>query len=201
MSELISISENISFLKATEEPLSADVVFIKQNDCTWIFDVGSSDSAYEEIQKISGKKNIVISHFHQDHTTNLSRVYFDKLFVGGYSSKFENSTVIIEETDFDNQIKLIPIPSSHSKGCLALCCGDYAFLGDAIYVTEKQNRPCYNAQKLKAEIDFLKKLEVKYVGVSHARIFVRPKNGIVKMLESIYNRRNGNDPWIWMDEF
>jgi len=201
MSELISITDNISYLKATENPLSADVVFVKQSDCTWIFDVGSSDKAFEEIQRITGQKNIVISHFHQDHTANLSRLSYDKLFVGGYSAKFVNATVLIEETDFGERISIMPIPSSHSKGCLVLRCGDYAFVGDAIYLTEKKGRPCYNAQKLKEEIDFLKKLDVKYIGVSHARVFVRPKQGIIRMLETIYSKRNGNDPWIWMDEF
>lgn len=90
MPNLISITQNISYLPLTTNPLSCDVVFIKTEKSTWIYDVGSSKDALDAINEVSGKKNIVISHFHPDHIYNLfnKNLKYDNLFVSKYTKKY-----------------------------------------------------------------------------------------------------------------
>ena len=77
---LIEITKNISYLPASEDPLSSDVVFITKENKTYIFDVGANDEAAELINGITSEKIIVISHFHQDHAANVGRIKFDGLY-------------------------------------------------------------------------------------------------------------------------
>lgn len=198
MQLLTKLSEDISYLPARENPLSADVVFITQPDCCWIFDVGTNEDAYNYIEEISLPKNIVLSHFHQDHVTNLNRISYNNLYVGLNKVRtFPNQKIVTEPKALGN-IKIIPLTSSHSKGSLVLQYEDYAFLGDAVYPTEKAGRPCYNSGQLLDEIRMLKSLDVKYFCISHAAIFVKPKENIITHLEEIYSKRKGNEPYIWL---
>ena len=56
------IDDIISYISACRKPLSADVGIITGNKKTWIFDVGASENALNEIQQMGGEKAIVISH-------------------------------------------------------------------------------------------------------------------------------------------
>lgn len=193
---MVELNEKISYIKATESPLSADVVFIKSDDAVWIFDVGTSQEAASEIAKINCKKNIVLSHFHPDHIANILRVKYDSLFVGDNTAKYvTGGTVVKEKISFDD-VELYPIVSCHAKGSLILKTGEYAFLGDATYATYKKGKRCYNAQQLHDEINFLKSLDVKYFGLSHDRFFIREKKTVIALLENIYSARTGNEPYI-----
>lgn len=198
MQLLTKISENISYLSATEFPLSADVVFITQKDCCWIFDVGTNEDAYNYIEEIALPKNIVFSHFHQDHVTNINRITYEKLYVGLNKARFFPRQEILTEPKAFGNVKITPIVASHSKGSLVLQYEDYAFLGDAIYPTEKNGLPCYNAQQLLDEIRILREIDAKYFCISHASVFVKSKENIIHHLEEIYKKRNGNEPYIWL---
>ena len=92
---LIKLNEFISYLPATEKPLSCDVVFIKTDKATWIFDVGLNKEAVSEIKKIEGTKNIVISHFHPDHILNLVNVSADNIYVSKNTKKYTIKVKII----------------------------------------------------------------------------------------------------------
>ena len=59
------ISDKISYIPATENPLSADIGIIRDGGQTWLFDVGDSAAA---IDGLSGSFQVVLSHFHGDHT-------------------------------------------------------------------------------------------------------------------------------------
>lgn len=213
------IDENISYIPASMNPLSADVIFIKTENATWIFDAGSSDEAFDAISAVQGNKNIVISHFHPDHTANVTRLEFDNLFMSNHTAKYFRN--IIDGTHGDNSgnnkpdvkivdgtfkdestgLKICTIPSSHAKGCLCLAYKDYAFLGDATYCKEKNGSRVYNVQQLKAEISFIESLQCRYVCLSHDEKFVHEKLMILKLLKSIYDKRTENEPFISVDGF
>lgn len=220
---LLKISDNISYLPATENPLSADVVFIQDDDALWIFDCGRSDEAFLKILKFQdfAKKNnltvnLVISHFHEDHTDNLIRVTPDFIYAGdftarhfGWNSVQENSLktgnnqakieIVSEAKSFQNgSVQLIPLVNSHSKGSLCLRFQNFLFLGDAVYPTEKKGRECYNVQQLNQEIQTLKNEDCEHFCISHAKYFVKTKESVIKHLEEIYAKKIGNAPWIFL---
>ena len=83
------LDDNISYIEPTVNPLSANVVIINGKDAVWLYDVGSHpdipDMLYDYITKskvtvddeVSLRKkkiNIVLSHFHPDHTGNLMKI-------------------------------------------------------------------------------------------------------------------------------
>lgn len=218
------IDESISYIPASMNPLSADVAFIKTENATWLFDAGSSDEAFDAISEVQGKKNIVLSHFHPDHTANVTRLEFDNLFMSNHTARYfrnfidgthcgnvDNSNSgnnkpdvkIIDSTfkDESTGLKICTIPSSHAKGCLCLVYKDYAFLGDATYCKEKNGSRVYNVQQLKAEISFIESLQCRYVCLSHDEKFVHEKLMILKLLKSIYDKRTENEPFISVDGF
>ncbi len=222
---LLKISDNISYLPATENPLSADVIFIQNDDALWIFDCGRSDEAFLEILKFQdfAKKNnltlnLVISHFHEDHTDNLIRVLPDFVYAGDFtvrhfgwnSVSFQENLlkngnsqakieIVRESKSFQNgSVQLIPLVNSHAKGSLCLRFKNFLFLGDAVYPTEKKGLECYNVQQLHQEIQTLKNTPCEYFCISHAKYFVKSKESIIKHLEEIYAKKNGNDPWIFL---
>lgn len=59
----------------------------------------------------------------------------------------------------------------------------------------------YNAQLLKAEIDLLEKMDVKYVGLSHSGHFIQNKDSLVLLHKQIYSRRKDNDPVIKVEDY
>jgi len=197
-----SIDEKISYINWSEDPLSSDVIIIKGDESTWIFDVGQADDAYEEIIGIKGHKNIVLSHFHVDHIGNIKRLIEAdgeniSLYVSKQTYKYTNKGNVVDkplELNDGVKIRIIPIPSSHSKGCLALEINDeYAFLGDAIYPTYRDDKREYNSQLLKAQIEVLESLRANQFYLSHdSKPFVG-KKVIVLFLKSIYDKRNVNE--------
>lgn len=203
MAELIKITDNISYLPATRKPISCDVIFIRTKNATWIFDVGFTKEAAEEINKIEGVKNIVISHFHPDHVWNLRHVKYDNLYVSKNTKRYIfKGTVLTEDTDFeDGEIKIINLPSSHAKGCLCLLSGDYAFMGDGTYAKERRGNHTYNAQLLKAEIEALEKIPCRYVCLDHDKNFIQKRSDLIVLHKEIYARRKEGNPVISVEDF
>ena len=226
------INEYISYIPAAEVPISSDVGIIHGKNKTYLFDVGSTSESLEYLYSLDGNVQIVISHFHADHTwwlyrhkageegmlpgdtlsLNYEPVKYDRLYIGKGTEKYLPKGEIIREPfviwdeleegtnegSLDGKLKLeiIPMPSSHSKGSLALVVNDeYIFMGDSTYcryIPKRENedgRAEYNVQKLKEQIDLLKSIKVDKCLVSHERRFVRPKKVVIRQLESIYARR------------
>lgn len=196
---MVNINSKISYIKATDSPISSDVVFIKTDDTTWIFDVGSVNEPIEQIQKIKGKKNIVLSHFHPDHVSNIFKVSCDNLYVGNNTAKYITHGTVINEPTTIGAVEILPIVNCHAKGSLILKFEDYAFLGDALYASFKMKKKCYNVQLVQKEIEFLNKLDVKYICLSHDRSFVREKQTAISVLEKIYAQRQGNNPLVFVN--
>lgn len=207
---MVQINENISYLPASRNPLSADVVFIRQKEVngesvTWIYDVGSCKEAADAINSVEGKKNIVLSHFHPDHVLNLIRgLRYDNLYVSKYTKHYVRLGTVVEK-DFTAkgkpEIKVIRFPSSHAKGCLAVLCGQYAFLGDGTYAKEKIGAHSYNAQFLKEEIDLLENLPCDFVCLSHDKNFIQKRTDLIELHKQIYARHKDKNPIISVEDF
>lgn len=197
--EIRKITDRISYIPATEMPLSADVGIICCDDELWIYDVGSSEEVAAAVNALPGRKNIVLSHFHPDHTGNVSRMAYDMLYAGAFTCrKLEKGTVADSHLHFENGIHLFPLPSGHAKGCAGLEYGDYAFLGDATYAATKGGQAAYNAGLLKELITVLKSLQANWFLLSHSEPFAHPKAEVIIQLEEIYARRDKYEPYIFL---
>lgn len=205
--ELIKISPKISYFPASAPPLSADVGVIALNNSWWIFDVGSNDEAAALINGIkeeNGEIRVVLSHFHADHTKNLSRLSCDKIFCGGFTRKKLTDTgdaeIITVDKDlyFDEGIHLFPIPSTHTKGCVGLELDGFAFLGDSTYCEVKDGKPVYNAGQLQALIKTLKSLKADKFLLSHNQPLECDGKAEISKLEEIYSLRKKDEPYIYL---
>ena len=190
------IDEKITFLEASENPLSADVYFIEGNEYTYIIDVGSNDSAYEHINSIE-KKKIIITHFHQDHCANIERIDIDdeNLYVGKYTGKVIGKGTSVESEIVINDgvsIRILPIKNSHAKDSLCVAVNDeYLFLGDAFYSSIKG----YNVSLLHDEISLLDSLAFDKAILSHD-ITIYDRDYILGNLKEIFALRQKNQPFI-----
>lgn len=194
------LSEHIFYLPASDDPLSADVFFIETDVCVYVYDVGSCAAARERIEGIKKDKIVVLSHFHTDHTANLGEITFRSLYAGRETLKHVGSGNVVEgEIVLEPvlPIRLVSLPSSHAKDCVMLCYrNEYAFCGDAVYAAQKKLQTVYNAQKLKAMMDVLGALDVKYLVLSHEKNPVHCKEEVIRSLEMIYGRRDKNSAYI-----
>jgi len=200
MNGLKKINEKISYLPACEEPLSADVFVISGREFTWIYDVGNCPQALEVIQSLEGPVKVVLSHFHSDHTGNLEKAGLSDVYAGANTLKYTKIGIpVTEDIYIDDGVKihLFPLPSSHAKGSVGLEVDEtYTFLGDGIYPQDKNGDAVYNVQMLHDEIETLKALKSTYLLISHRSNPIYPKALIIKKLESTYEKRAKNQPYI-----
>ena len=218
---IVKINDYISYIPAAEVPISSDVGIIYGKNCTYLFDVGSTEECLNLLYSLKGRVKIIISHFHGDHTWWLTRhkageegmlpgdtlsltyepVKYEKLYIGKGTEKYLPDGEIVREPliiwdNTDLKLAILPMPSSHSKGSLALIVNDeYIFMGDSTYcryIPKKEGeeeRAEYNIQKLKEQIDLLKSIKADKCLISHEKRFIRPKKVVIRQLESIYERR------------
>ena len=258
------INEYISYIPAAEVPISSDVGIIYGRNMTYLFDVGSTGECLDFLYSLEGKMQIIVSHFHGDHTWWLTRhkageegmlpgdtlsltyepVKYEKLFIGKGTEKYlpdgevvreplvlwdkirENRSEIpmqegvekdrkqnilekgnVEEKRDDLKLEILPMPSSHSKGSLALIVNDeYIFMGDSTYCKYiplkegEEEHAEYNVQKLKEQIDLLKSIKADKCLISHEKRFIRPKKVVIRQLESIYARRRPGENIIILNK-
>lgn len=193
---MIKINDYIEFLESSENPLSAKVFIIKGKNNNYIFDVGANALAKELINSIENRI-IIISHFHTDHMENLKHFINDKdnLYIGDYTFKilgYGNVLKEIYEINDGINLKIIPIPNSHSKGSLCLIINDeYLLIGDSL----DGNRYGLNVSLLYDEIKLLKNLKFKYIIPSHENVIYK-KDDVIKDLEYYYSKKEKNKPYI-----
>ncbi len=199
---MIQITNKISYIKATDNPLSADIGIVEGNEYCWIFDVGNCEEARLKLSNIQKPKAVVLSHFHPDHIGNLDKISYDKLYCGDNTFKYTKTGEIITNDCFFEDgvsVHLFKIPSCHAKGSIGMeIDGEYAFWGDAAYCTAKGGNAVYNTQLLLEQIRLLKKLSSKYILLSHKENLVREKDVVLKFLCSIYDRRMQGEPYIYI---
>lgn len=189
------INDKISYIQGSADPLSADIGIVRSNSGVWIYDVGDDPSVIVSKQ-ITG--NVVISHFHKDHTGNLQNVSYNNLYISSHTKKHTgcDGTVVSGELQFDD-VRLFLLPSSHTKGCLCMeIDSEYAFVGDALYSIKKNNAYVFNAQLVKEEIEVLKSIKANKLLVSHLPGLVKDKAEAIKELEAIYSHREKNNSEI-----
>lgn len=198
---MYQINDYISVLEPCNEPLSSDVAIIKGTEYTWIFDTGACDETAAVLSKIEGPVNAVISHFHSDHTTNIERLNLCNLYVSSHTYKYTKKGIVINSDTSINDgvsIRIIPIPTVHVKGALGMLVDDkFFFSGDALYPTAKVNRPVYNVQFIKEQMDLIATLpdECK-VYMSHKMDKPRSKALTLRWLKQIYDKRESGNPYI-----
>ncbi len=201
------ISNRISFLPSSEDPLSADVYVIKGDDRSYVVDVGSCDRAWELVSSL-GKRAIIITHFHDDHMKNLRRLEIsdEDLYITAQSRKVlatesyrsecgnKLGTIVTLPIEIIDGVKILitPIPSSHAKGSLGVVVDDeYLIIGDGYYCSSKG----YNVSLLAEQIRCLKDLSFTKVIMSHEEK-IYSKDEVIASLEEIYGQRTKDCPYI-----
>lgn len=193
----IKINDKISYLAASDHPLSADIGIIEDTGIKWLFDVGNGE---DNICDLNDNYNVVISHFHLDHLANISKLRINELYVSKETYRhlpkelaMTTTIHIVEDDLYINGLHIFPIASSHVKGSLALEVDEeYCFVGDALYAKYKNQRATYNVQLLNAEIKKLKEIKASKLLVSHKPGLALLKEDAIKELEAIYQSRKPN---------
>ena len=134
-------------------------------------------------------------------------VKYEKLYIGKGTERYLPDGEMISEPyiiwdeiadreDKPLKLEILPMPSSHSKGSLALVVNDeYIFMGDSTYCRYIPKREGvedhveYNVQKLKEQIELLKSIKAEKCLISHEKRIMRPKKVVIRQLESIYAGR------------
>ena len=190
------MDERITFLEASENPLSADVYFIEGDEYTYIIDSGSNDAAFENISSIN-KKKMIITHFHQDHCANMNRIEIpdENLYVGKHTQKTIGKGTIVKSEIIINdgiKIRILPIENSHARDSLCITVNDeYLFLGDSFYSNVKG----YNVSLLHGEIALLERTAFDKAVLSHDNT-IYDRDYILGNLKEIFALRQKNEPFI-----
>ncbi len=201
------INDQISYIKANSDPLSSDIGIVMGDTKIFIFDVGANKEPLSELNEIllnnpDKSPVFVLSHFHSDHTGNIINIDSPEIYGSTETIKHikKGIPVTFPITFSDGtEIKLSPIPSSHAKGCIIMSINDeFAFLGDAAYSAEKDNKQIYNKNLLKDEIEFLKSLPAEKLLLSHKERFIYPKKVIIRQLESVYLSHKTDNAYIYI---
>lgn len=208
----IPITEYLSYIPASENPLSADVILIEGEEYLYVYDVGNNEQVAEYLNTIPQKKKIVLSHFHPDHVGNIGRVFFEAVYAGTAMEKYYSSYVkdykekanetyvkVTQPVEIADGVELCiyPVPSSHAKGSLLLQVnGEYILLGDALYPQIKAEKQRYNVQLLKEEMELLENLSGDKLFLSHETRPVKSKKSMIKYLSMVYEKRKKDNPYI-----
>ena len=188
------INEKISYIECSDDPLSADIGIIRDGDAVWLYDVGSDERA---ISELTGNYNVVLSHFHQDHTGNIGKLNIKEAFVSPETKRHVQMGTVADKDIYIGNLHIFPLPSSHCKGCLGLEVDEtYAFVGDALYSKARDGYYIFNAQLVKEEIAVLKQLKAPYLLASHFKGMVRRRDEVIAQLEELYRSRDKNSPEI-----
>ncbi len=190
------ISNDIKYIEASDNPLSADIGIVQNKNGIWLYDVGNDRNS---IIPLTGKYNVVLSHFHLDHVGNLEQLNIENLYVSPFTFDHVGKGIVVRDDIYVDNLHIFPLPSSHTKGSLGLEIDEtYAFIGDAIYSKSNAEYYIYNAQLLKEEIEVLKKLKAKYLLISHLKGMIMNKDKVVQNLEDIYSVRDKSSSEIFV---
>lgn len=198
--EIKQIDDRISYILPNRDPCSSNVVMLEGDEYLWLYDAGRDPAIIDYINGIDKKKNIIISHFHGDHTENLPQLHMSRILQSKYTFEHTGMGEIIRDvTEVSDGIKftILPFPAVHAKGCLALDIeGKYLLVGDATYPKKCETHRYYVISMVKQQIDFLKDYPCEYILISHHEPYVQTKENILGKLENIYNRRIPGEPYV-----
>ena len=211
--ERIYLTEKISYIPTSKNPLSADVVLIEGENYLYLFDVGNNEEVAAYLDALPKKKKVILSHFHADHTGSIGRISFETVYAGPIMGKYyqyfvpgfekgkepEKYQAVTEPVKISDgvELEIHPMPSSHAKGSVLLQVnGEYIFMGDGMYSRKKDGHVVYNVQLLKEQIQLLQELPGDKVFLSHEKRPVKAKKSMVRFLEKIYENREKDNPYI-----
>ncbi len=165
---MLCLAPKIYQIQAASDPLSADVFIIEGDARYYVFDVGCNDEAFEAILALNKPLTVILSHFHRDHTGNMSRLNPADTLAGARTMKYISGGTLVDTpvTIHDGvTIEVRPCVSPHAPGCLiATVNGEYTFIGDLHYA-----RPGTGQGEAKGMLNVLKTLETRYFVVSHVQ--------------------------------
>lgn len=161
-----SISTYLQYISSSQEPLSADVYIINGEKFAYIFDVGSNEKTLQYLLDVPKEKIVILSHFHQDHTANIDKISYEKLYVGELTFEKIQKGIVVEECLAINdgvKVEIRNCPSPHTGGSLIVTVNsEYTLLAD-LYFT----KPGYNQEMAYKMLEVLRNLDTKYFVVSH----------------------------------
>lgn len=162
------LTNRIRRIPAASEPLSADAFIIEGDERYYVFDVGCSDEAYTVIAALDKPVTVILSHFHRDHTGNMSRLNPAQTYAGARTLKYiTGGTLVDAPLTIRDGVELVvqPCVSPHAPGCLiATVDGEYTFIGDLYYA-----HPGTGQGEAKGMLNVLKTLDTRYFVISHAQ--------------------------------
>ena len=103
--EMININDRISYIEATEDPLSADIGVIRDGDRVWLFDVGNGEKS---IEGLTGPFSVVLSHFHADHTGNIDMIDAKELYVSNETFKHVHKGTVVTGDIYAGDMHIFP---------------------------------------------------------------------------------------------
>ena len=178
---MITINDYLKYFESTDESLSSNVYIINGDKSAYVYDVGKNDEAYNAIENINENKVVIISHFHEDHLSNINRITFNDLYVGSYTYKHTNKgNIIREKTVIDDGVRLeiVPASSVHSKGSLLLNINnEYCLIGDLIHSDKPINKSLFCMM-----IKDLQNVDTKYFVMGHGNNCVIEKSILIDNL-------------------
>ena len=182
------ISDKIAYLPAVDDPLSADVYFIKGKANCYIYDVGNNEDSLHHINCIKQPKIVILSHCHKDHIGNIEHSDYQDLYVGKETHDIVGKGKIVTETvtiDDGVKIEIIPCPSPHTEGSLIINIDNqYTLIAD-LYFT----RPPFNREKIRKMLDILQQIDTQYFVVSHQENEkIIPKDRLISELLNYFNQ-------------
>lgn len=207
--DIETLDYDISRIAASKTPLSADVVFIRADGCTYVFDTGALPENAEYIREIEGRKILIISHFHPDHTGCLKEydMGFSEIYAAAYTFKHlgdikgEALLKTVTEPCVLGTVGIVPFPSSHAKGCLVIKYKKRLFAGDALYgklcIRDSRIKTTqYNVQQLLAGMRLIQDAGADTICLSHHVNFEMKKEVILCFMRLLYEGRQPDSPYV-----
>ena len=160
------IVPGIFHIPSVSEPLSSDVFIVEGEKRFYVFDVGTGDAAYEAVAGLDKPATVILSHFRQDHTGNMTRLSPVEVLCGARTRKHLGQGTPVENvTEISDGvlIRVQPCVSPHAPGCLIMTVNDACtFLGDLCYA-----RPGTGQGEAKGMYRVLKGMKTEYFIQSH----------------------------------
>ncbi len=161
------LTDRITRLPASENPLSADVFLIRGDRHTYVYDVGACDEAADLLCSLPEPPIVILSHFHRDHTGNIARVPVERVYVGARTRRQLGLGVLVEapvRIEDGVTLEIRPCVSPHAPGCLIVTVdGTHTLIGDLAYAC-----PGKGQGEARGMLRELTRLETAYFVPSHA---------------------------------